>query len=203
MSDHTHAATGLFPNLSAAAARHAFYGLATNLPPHWQIDGDETAEDRAAAALEQIRRLDPQDSLETDLALFIVAAIAHAKDGLRLAAAHDDDTKLVLQCRAQAASMMRQALNALRTFRPQVVAEWAQAAKAPAAEPPPEPALNRTHRTEVERYAIEFPDRARRIRASGGLPDPLDFDPPRHSLVMAIVKSDSPILHALDPPLAA
>jgi hypothetical protein len=125
MSDHTAAATGLFPKLSTAAARHAFYGLATNFPPHWPIDGEEVAEDRAAAALEQMRRLNPHDALETDLALFIVASVAHAKDGLRLAALHNDDPKRVLQCRNQAASMMRQAINALRTFRPKILAEWA------------------------------------------------------------------------------
>jgi hypothetical protein len=37
------------------------------------------------------------------------------------------------------------------------------------------------------------------IRATGGLPDKLDFGPPSPELVQAIVTGTSPALRALDP----
>jgi hypothetical protein len=52
--------------------------------------------------------------------------------------------------------------------------------------------------TEVELYAVMYPERAARIRAAGGLPAKLDFGPPEPELVQAIVHGSSPILLALD-----
>ena len=51
---------------------------------------------------------------------------------------------------------------------------------------------------EAEQYAIIYPQRAARIRALGGLPQPLDFGPPAPYLVQAIIAGNSPALRALD-----
>ena len=125
MSDSASPATDLFNNLSGPSARHSWFTLATTMPRQWQKDDpDVSAEDRFAAAAEQVRRLDPHDSLEAQFAIFIVAAVAHGMDSLRLAVVHETDLPRLLRCRTQAASMMRQALNALRTLRPRILATW-------------------------------------------------------------------------------
>jgi hypothetical protein len=41
--------------------------------------------------------------------------------------------------------------------------------------------------TEAEQYAVLYPNRARRIRAEGGLPARLDYGPPEPHIVDAIV----------------
>jgi hypothetical protein len=62
----------------------------------------------------------------------------------------------------------------------------------PPEEPVPDPIA------EAEQYAIIYPQRAARIRALGGLPQPLDFGPPEPYLVQAIITGNSPALRALD-----
>ena len=52
--------------------------------------------------------------------------------------------------------------------------------------------------TEAEQYAVLYPNRARRIRAEGGLPARLDYGPPEPHIVDAIVNGSSPILRELD-----
>jgi hypothetical protein len=52
--------------------------------------------------------------------------------------------------------------------------------------------------TPAEQYALLHPARAARIRAAGGLPQPLDFGPPEPAIVEALVHGNSPILLALD-----
>ena len=52
--------------------------------------------------------------------------------------------------------------------------------------------------SEAEGYAASNPDRAARIRAAGGLPADLDFDPPKPPIVATLVNGISPILCALD-----
>ena len=56
---------------------------------------------------------------------------------------------------------------------------------------------------EAELYAVMYPDRAARIRAAGGLPDPLDFGPPDPKIVTAIVCGTRRISCALDQPALA
>ena len=83
----------------------------------------------------------------------------------------------------------------------------------PAPEPAPEPAAPpraapATPRfedlTEVEQYALIYPNRARQIRALRGLPARLDYGPPEPEIVEGLIHGTSPILLALDaPPLAA
>jgi hypothetical protein len=97
-----------------------------------------------------------------------------------------------------------------------------QAALAAAPPPPPAPASDaapprrhRAHTTtwagapprdlaaEADYYAIVYPDRARLIRRYGGLPPDCKFGPPDDDLVHAIVTGSSPVLRALDSPVAA
>jgi hypothetical protein len=62
----------------------------------------------------------------------------------------------------------------------------------PAEEPVPDPVA------EADRYAVIYPQRAARIRALGGLPQPCGFGPPPPELVDAIVTGTSPTLRALE-----
>ncbi len=186
------------PGLPDAIAREVFATLCTLLPPP-PVDTDEARADRARAAMASVAALQPEDAFEADLAALAVGAFAHAKDCLRLAARPGQEPRDVDRCRAQAAMMTRQALGLLRELqrrRPERDRREATAPERPDA-PPPQPGHDR-RLTEAETYAVTYPDRAARIRAAGGLPRPLDFDPPRHSLVRAIVNSASPILRALD-----
>jgi hypothetical protein len=83
----------------------------------------------------------------------------------------------------------------------------AVAPPAPAPAEPPEPAadppaVDFAALTEAEQYALLYPDRARRIRAERGLPARLDYGPPEPEIVHDLVNGTSPILRALDQPLA-
>jgi hypothetical protein len=66
------------------------------------------------------------------------------------------------------------------------------------AEPEAEPV--RDIEAEADMYAIMYPDRAARIRASGGLPARLDFGPPEPELVEALVHGSSATLRELRVP---
>jgi len=54
--------------------------------------------------------------------------------------------------------------------------------------------------TRRAKLAQTYPDRARRIRAAGGLPQGFNAGPPEPELLAEIVAGTSPILRALDPP---
>jgi len=69
---------------------------------------------RERAAIAQVACLLPANAAEGALAVDFVAANAHAMDALRAAAQSASDPTRERQCRAQAASMMRQAQSALR-----------------------------------------------------------------------------------------
>ena len=56
--------------------------------------------------------------------------------------------------------------------------------------------------SEAEQYATIYPERARMIRARGGLPQPLTFGPPEPDIVQALVHGTTPVLRALGPPFA-
>jgi len=106
---------------------------------------------------------------------------------------------------------MRQAQSALRSLRTdQAKREKAEAALHPIAmtragywfRDVSVPALGEGRgvdiAAEADQYAVIYPQRAARIRALGGLPNPCDFGPPTPELVHAIVTGTSPILRALD-----
>ncbi len=66
--------------------------------------------------------------------------------------------------------------------------------------PAPAPTVPFEAMTEAEQYAVTYPDRARRTRAAGGLPQGFNTGPPEPELLAEIVAGTSPILRALDPP---
>jgi hypothetical protein len=149
---------------------------------------------------------------------------AQAADSLRLAGLAVNDTAEMHRCRAQAVSMSRQSDGALRLLRRmQSDREKQEAALHPAAmeragywfkeisvpgpaadQAPPADADPFSRLTEAEQYAVIYPDRAARIRAAGGLPEPvmagLDpaIDPPEPELLRDIVLGSCPIFQALD-----
>jgi len=91
-------------------------------------------------------------------------------------------------------------------FREAVVPEPAPA-PSPAQAETPEPAapadasqapLDFAALTAAEQYAVMYPDRARRIRAAGGLPARIDYGPPDPEIVEGLVNGTSPILRELD-----
>jgi hypothetical protein len=186
--------------------RETFALLCGMLPPL----PDEMPDARAARdrmAMDAVVALHPEDAFEARLAARIVAMDAHAADCLRLAGLAVTDPAEARRCRAQAASMARQADSATRTLlRIQALREKQEAALHPAAmeragywfkeisvpaptpaaatEPaPPEADID----AEVERYALIYTDRAARIRAAGGLPADLDFGPPDPPIVAGLL----------------
>jgi hypothetical protein len=71
---------------------------------------------RLERAMDAVIALHPDDAFETDLAVRIVSTGAHAADALHSATLADGDPDTVRQCRAQAASMIRQSDSALRNL---------------------------------------------------------------------------------------
>ncbi len=207
------------PESLSPNAREGFALLCAELPP----PPDKTPEARTArerGAMDAVFTLNPENAFEARLAVRIVAMDAHAADCLRLAGLAADDPMEMRRCRAQAASMARQADAALRALlRIQATREKQEAAMHPAAmeragywfkevqTPPPSAPMQAEppnppfeEMTEAERYAVLYPERAVRIRTAGGLPASLDFGPPEPEIVDAIVHGDSSILRALDRP---
>ena len=209
------------PNLSPAISREVFASLCGLLPPPVP-NTPEARADREATAMDAVASLIPANAFEALLASDIVAASYHAKDCLRLAVLPGQDPDEARRHRAQANAMLRQEQSGLRTHqRTQAMREKAEAERNPAAmeragywfkdvsvplpEPSPtepEPAPT-AELTEVEQYAVFYPDRAARIRAHGGLPPRVEFGVPEPHIVDGIVNSTSPILLALDRPAPA
>jgi hypothetical protein len=205
-------------NPSGANYRAVFADLCSQLPPRLDEDPEALA-DRRQRAMDALVALVPYDDFEAELAIRIIAANSHAADALRSVALVADNPDRVRQCRAQAASMMRQSDAALRSLlRLQERREKLEAAMHPAAmekagywfksisvqaapaQPPPEPPPDNAEpvRTQAridadaELYAIMYPDRAARIRAAGGLPPRLDFGPPEPEIVAALLRKRVP-----------
>jgi hypothetical protein len=91
-----------------------------------------------------------------------------------------------------AIGMMADALGVASPEAPPEPSPPPPPAPEPAEEPVPDPVA------EADRYAVIYPQRAARIRALGGLPQPCDFGPPPPELVDAIVTGTSPTLRALE-----
>jgi hypothetical protein len=62
----------------------------------------------------------------------------------------------------------------------------------------PDPSRNLA--AEADRYATQYPHRARIIRLRGEVPPECDFPEPDDGLMYAIITGDSPVLRAFDPP---
>jgi hypothetical protein len=202
--------------LPATVSRVVFAELCARLPPP-PVDTPEARAESDAVAMDAAAALHPADAFEAKLAAQIVAADAQVADCQRLAVQHRNDLAVTLRCRAQATSAMREMRALLRDYR-RMQAEhdkalnemhpaameragyWFKEATAPEPEPEPAPAEPTSYDdlTEAERYAVVYPDRAARIRASRGLPARLDFGPPEPEIVEALVNGTSPILRELD-----
>jgi hypothetical protein len=129
------------PNIPDTIAREIYAELCRSLPP----PPDETPERRAIReqhAMISVAHLLPANAAEADIAAQIVAAQFHARDALQAASRHipgpDPGARIdpdeLRRCRAQAASMMRQADSGIRTLlRMQAAREKAEDAARPAA----------------------------------------------------------------------
>ncbi len=98
-----------------AANRHLAHMLTAVLPP----PPDDTPEARLyrdTAGVAAVAALLPANPTETGLAVSHVAANAHAMECLRVANTPDIPLDKALKCLAQSASMLRQALSALRAL---------------------------------------------------------------------------------------
>jgi hypothetical protein len=204
-------------NLSPAVCHEIFATLTASLPPPPDGDTPDNRARRDEAAMEAVAALHPADAFEARLAAQIVLADALMADSASLAVQHRTDFPTTTRHRAQANSFMREVRASLRELRRmQAERDKALAEMQPAAMeragwwfreatvPAPAAQADNPDRfaslSEAEQYAVIYPDRARRIRAAGGLPNPLDFDPLEPEQVAAIVTGTSPILLALDRP---
>jgi hypothetical protein len=100
-------------SLSALARAEYYAELGNSLPPPVP-DQPEFRHRRRATAVEAFDALRPGDAFEALLAVQIVLAGAHAADSLREAGLYREDFVKLRRCRAQAASLMREARAAKR-----------------------------------------------------------------------------------------
>ena len=116
-SDHLNPAPGLDPGVDyqipADAYWHLIRALRLALPPP-PGDSPDDLRRRDHAAIAGIAALAPANAVEAEMAAQFVAASAQRKDWLRLAQLPDAGPERAAECRARAASMMRQANSALR-----------------------------------------------------------------------------------------
>jgi hypothetical protein len=103
----------LASRLPADAYWHLVHTLRLTLPPPLADSPEERAR-RDHAAIARIAALCPADAAEADVAAQFVAASEQWKECLRLAQSPETTREWAAKCRAQAASMMRQANGALR-----------------------------------------------------------------------------------------
>ena len=96
-----------FPYLSRLIATDMFSKLVAMMPP--PIDpSPEGRRNRDIVAMCMLKQMGPIRTVEeASLAITIVAADAHAHDALRGAAENPGDFKAMMQCRAQASTMLR------------------------------------------------------------------------------------------------
>jgi hypothetical protein len=114
----------------AASRRETFARLCEELPPAVANTPDLRAK-RDEEAMDAVVALHPDNAFEVRLAVRIVALDAHAGDSLRSAGLAVNDLMEVRRCRAQAASMARQADAVLRSLlRIQAIREKQLAAQA-------------------------------------------------------------------------
>ena len=204
------------PNIPDHLTRAIYADLCSYLPKP-SPDTPEIRTERDQRAMLAVAHYLPDNAAEAELAVQLVAADFHAKDAMLSAVAADDDPEKKRQCRAQIASMMRGMQAGVRTLQKmQAIREKAEAERYPpameragywfkdvsvaAASQPsvPEPPRGLAQMDAAEQYASLYPDRARLIRANGGLPPNVRFGPPDDDTLHAILVSTSPILRALD-----
>ncbi|MEJ0019530.1 MAG: hypothetical protein WDN25_23870 [Acetobacteraceae bacterium] len=225
-------ATASPSQLPPAVAREAFAELCASLPPPScaSPDARHARDELAMDAVVALRPADAFE-VKLAVRIIATDAHAIESLRLAARALAVDDAAEHHRCLAQAASMSRQSDSAYRALQRRQAAGDRQlaeahpaamgragwwfreaapaepdlaAAPAPAATPVPaaSPPAPFEAMAEADQYAVLYPDRVRRIRAAGGLPQRLDFGPPDGDLLTAIVAGTSPALRALDPPLA-
>lgn len=123
-----------FPGLSPRISREAFAELCRALPPPAD-DSPDARNSRDMLAMAAVAGFRPLDITEALMVVEIVATEAHVREALRLAGVHQAEVKVAMQCRAQAASMMRRKQAALRMLHEYQAARPEQ----PVAETHPEP----------------------------------------------------------------
>lgn len=104
--------------LSPTARLEYFVELGNSLP-RAVIHNAESHERRMTTAMDAFNALNPGDAFEGRLAVQIVLCSAHAADCLRESNDHRGDFAKAMRCRAQAASMMREARAARRILAQQ------------------------------------------------------------------------------------
>jgi len=105
-----------FPKVPDRCASYLLANLYDSLPP--PIDPrPETRETRDLIAMMSLAKLGPANTLEAQLAANAVLAQAMSLDAMAEATENRGDFKRVMQCRAQAALMMRQSAQAMRELR--------------------------------------------------------------------------------------
>jgi len=195
--------------------------------PSPDLTDPELIAERIRAAIADIASMVPVNAEEANIALRVVLADAQAKDCMRHARMHFNDTGVAMKCRAQANQCQRTA-NAARALllRVQAVRHKREAIQKSCeqdawtihatesyllaadghrvAAPPPPPApvtaaeTGESRHTAAELYAIMYPQRAAAIRACGGMPPDAGFDRPAPELLGELLASTSPVLKRID-----
>ena len=99
--------------ISDETRRQCYTDISRALPPP-VLDIERDDRSRIGTAVEAFNDLQPGTAYEAQLAVTIVLCGAHAMDCLRDAGVYRDDFAKMTRCRAQAASMMREARAAKR-----------------------------------------------------------------------------------------
>jgi len=105
-----------FPKVPDRLGDYVLFELYKGLPPPHD-DRPETLATRDLVATVAVANLGPMTTLEAKLAAQAVAAQTQSMDALISAAQNPDNLTMVMQCRAQAASMLRAAVRAMRQLR--------------------------------------------------------------------------------------
>jgi len=105
----------LAAQLPADTYHHLAHSLSLTLPPARTDSADDLAR-RDLSAIAQVAAFCPTNAAEANLAALFVMHAEQAKDCIRTAMQPGTSPEWAMKCRAQAISMTRQALGALRHF---------------------------------------------------------------------------------------
>ena len=192
--------------LPKSVSGEIFAALRATLPPPFE-DADDGYDTRGTIAMTLIADLDPTDAFEALLALHVVAAAAHARDCLRLAAQHSADAGLVIGSHARASALSRgmyRAMDGLRERQARRPPERRGLVEPPVESEAPSP----VGWTELEHAALALAARqpliAARLRLGLDTPETvalfLDPDEPRPNpaVLRAVAISPNPILVSVE-----
>jgi len=175
------------PNLPPRLSREIFAAVRRGLPPAHDATPD-ALDARDMIAMAAIAALDPRDAAEAVIAAQVVMAEAHGRASLEDASLNGQDLKVVMQCRAQARAMMRQAQDSLRGL------QRLQATR-PVAEPVEIPVAPAADRTDADTARAEPGSAGAPSRGAAAIkPRPAAAKP---------YGSDRPVVWPWTPPAAA